>query len=120
MTWTFSRLVSDRPFARFSCALCAGVAVGYWRIDKLVFLVQEGEVNAPGVDADAVGRLRTGLHGLCHALLDIIEQRLDVPPVMTVDKTEVVIKALDLFQVQFVVLDAAAYHASASGAEINS
>ena len=80
----------------------ARVAVGHGVADALAPLVQEHEVDAPGVDADG-GDLGL-LHRRVDALLDRLDERVDVPAVVPAAADLRVVETIDLLEGDLAVL----------------
>lgn len=100
-------------------AVSAGIAVGDRIANDLVVLVEQHEVNAPGIDTDG-GR---GLSGLilngAQTCDNMVEQSLNVPAVVAVYALLLVIEAVDLLIGHLTVLDPASKNATARGTDID-
>ena len=103
----------------FVDAVSAGIAVGDRITDDLVVLIEQHEINTPGIDSDG-GRSLSGLilDG-AQACDNMVEQSLNVPAVVAVYALLLVIEAVDLLVGHLAVLDPAGKNATARGTDID-
>ena len=97
-------------------AVGAVVAVVDRVFEHTAVLVEQSEIDAPGVDADAVEA--AVVPGLDDALLDLVEQAQSVPIEGAAHEHGVVCEAMDLFEIDPVSVIGRDHGASAGGAEI--
>ena len=103
----------------FVDAVSAGIAVGNRIADDLVVLVEQHEINAPGINTDGGRSLSSLILDGAQACDNMVEQSLNVPAVVTVYALLLVIEAVDLLVGHLAVLDPASKNATARGTDID-
>ena len=98
-------------------ALGARVAIGHRVAHERALLVEEDEIDAPGVDADGLGDLARVLAG-AHAGQDALKQPLDVPAVVAVHALLRVVEAVYLLEHYLAVLEMPKHVAPGRGSDV--
>ena len=108
----------DGPVDVFDDRARAVVAIGDRLVDELSVAVEQGVVDAPGVDAD---RLHVGeLAGqLAEPIDDVLEQRANGPPEMTVGLDESVGETVDRPEGHRAALHEAGHHPTAGCSDVD-
>lgn len=100
-------------------AVSAGVAVGDGGAEQLAVAVEQAEVDAPGVDADARHFIAELAGGESQAGEDVVPQ-FERPPVeAAVDVNRAVGKAVDFCQFERLAVEEAGEDTAAGGAEVD-
>ena len=89
-----------------------------WQTEELALAVEEGEVAAPGVDADALKSNALGLH-LAQGAQDLVIQVWQVPEDVAVEGQLWGLKAGELAQVNALAVEGGQDGAAAGGTEVN-